>query len=1026
MIFKFKKFVSSILICGQFTLMFYNISAYAANNNATYQGLGAADAYSLQKELMNDMNHTTVIGNNMNFGNKKIQDSISRTGDGNSLNTNDLTPATSGKISQDKYYVNKKPTSVAEMQATYELPNEGISVLSQQKSEAMDKELENDAASIESQAYSTLIQVAGRSKTLDANDPIFKKSNTVISNVSGNPFDDCELDDQILAMQNTVHTNVPTLCSPAPINTGCTLTHNISLSVGAITDTSDPNIKVEGANVMAGTCAGNRENCVNYRFGDINLKADDPFTSGSCATGEISTTFSLINQNAIKRVMLKSLQFAGTVKVITLRTSNNTDNTTLYEINNGCAVNSQSQTVKVNASPADKNNNHGVDITHLFTNDAQIVTLKLVYTGHTPVANIEFEYNPKQIVSGDSWADDNCAYYARKISSGELTGTVSCNDFMTGELNLNRTDPDYKEKSPTQKYVIFEGYKVDKSLISSLAGLPSNCSNATVRLSNDNFITENSTDEEKEAIEKMESCKTLRDKGCGDAGTKCIKYDSKNNCILESSVYDCGYDSEVETSGTKKTYKCAGPISCQGIDCINIMVEDGSKDFAKALGLMQMTQQGTSDIKCTFNGGDFTNIDPNTPLEQQGKVECIMWAGENKECTINKFGWAKMDCCHEPGANADVKELVRQVTGAGLALSANFKATSGLMNYGHNQALWDGHEIFGNEEYNLNDYKAGGAVGGVVLQQGWDLFKNNTGLGQNYTKLVSKINRPVVSALNNISPYAGAIYEGLQAAAEDYVIQQVGNYVGTIICNAMVELGKAAIEAASSAIGSAIAESTSSAAAESGGSAAAGGAAGAILGAIVFWIGIAYMIYKIADIIFSMAVACDDPEEDAKLQNAVQLKKCDQVTSYCKKKNAASFHGCQKTAYTYCCFDSPLSRIINKQVRYAERGCPNHYPDEYPACAFTSFYSNKIPDCTGISLERLAAVDWEKIDLTEWLSLLDISGALPKFDVDGLTANEYLPYGGIDSNGVKHDNKQQSQINPDAGYMENGTYHSND
>jgi conjugal transfer mating pair stabilization protein TraN len=64
----------------------------------------------------------------------------------------------------------------------------------------------------------------------------------------------------------------------------------------------------------------------------------------------------------------------------------------------------------------------------------------------------------------------------------------------------------------------------------------------------------------------------------------------------------------------------------------------------------------------------------------------------------------------------------------------------------------------------------------------------------------------------------------------------------------------------------------------------------------------------------------------------------------------------------YCCFSSPLSRIIQEQVR--------------PQLALT-WGSAQSPSCTGLSLDQIARVDWRTVNLDEWIGILNLAGKLP-------------------------------------------------
>lgn len=102
---------------------------------------------------------------------------------------------------------------------------------------------------------------------------------------------------------------------------------------------------------------------------------------------------------------------------------------------------------------------------------------------------------------------------------------------------------------------------------------------------------------------------------------------------------------------------------------------------------------------------------------------------------------------------------------------------------------------------------------------------------------------------------------------------------------------------------------------------------------IIGWI---YAIYQGVQLVINLLTKCDnddtskDPngKNDYELQNDIHLYRCDFVSKYCSMKNPLHIGGCGlggcvgdcvEFTEVYCCFDSPLSRILNKQVRYAQK-----------------------------------------------------------------------------------------------------------
>ncbi|MDF4961936.1 conjugal transfer protein TraN, partial [Vibrio parahaemolyticus] len=100
------------------------------------------------------------------------------------------------------------------------------------------------------------------------------------------------------------------------------------------------------------------------------------------------------------------------------------------------------------------------------------------------------------------------------------------------------------------------------------------------------------------------------------------------------------------------------------------------------------------------------------------------------------------------------------------------------------------------------------------------------------------------------------------------------------------------------------------------------------------------------------------------------LKNCTYVGSYCKSKVLGA---CIEKREAYCCFNSPLSRIIQEQVR--------------PQLG-QNFGDPKNPQCEGIPLDKIAEIDWSKINLDEWLGILQQNGKFPdpaSINLDSLT-----------------------------------------
>jgi len=141
---------------------------------------------------------------------------------------------------------------------------------------------------------------------------------------------------------------------------------------------------------------------------------------------------------------------------------------------------------------------------------------------------------------------------------------------------------------------------------------------------------------------------------------------------------------------------------------------------------------------------------------------------------------------------------------------------------------------------------------------------------------------------------------------------------------------------------------------------------GGLVGTALSWVMTAYMIYSIAVILIQLIWACE--EEEFELGAKRELRSCHDVGSYCKTKVLTA---CIERRKAYCCFNTPLARILNEQIRpQLSRGWGE--ADE--------------PDCTGIAVADFGRVDWNRVNLDEWLAILAETGHFPTLDSLNLDA----------------------------------------
>jgi conjugal transfer mating pair stabilization protein TraN len=125
-------------------------------------------------------------------------------------------------------------------------------------------------------------------------------------------------------------------------------------------------------------------------------------------------------------------------------------------------------------------------------------------------------------------------------------------------------------------------------------------------------------------------------------------------------------------------------------------------------------------------------------------------------------------------------------------------------------------------------------------------------------------------------------------------------------------------------------------------------------------------------------ISCDAPEEIHNLREGAGL--CHQVGSHCVRFHPFPHNRvCRKRNWSYCCFNSMLSRIINEQGR--------------PQIG-KSWGSSTDPECSGFTVAELQRLNFAAMDFTEFYA--SIAPKLPNTDLirSGAAARaDYCYYG---------------------------------
>ncbi|HBC3492422.1 TPA: conjugal transfer protein TraN [Vibrio alginolyticus] len=114
----------------------------------------------------------------------------------------------------------------------------------------------------------------------------------------------------------------------------------------------------------------------------------------------------------------------------------------------------------------------------------------------------------------------------------------------------------------------------------------------------------------------------------------------------------------------------------------------------------------------------------------------------------------------------------------------------------------------------------------------------------------------------------------------------------------------------------------------------------------------AYLAYVVFNLLVNIVFACEEEELDLAMK--VELLSAHYLGSYCKTEVLGA---CIEKRKSYCAYDSPLSRILMEQIY------------QQPQMGL-SWGSAKNPNCSGLSIEDIGNVDWDQVNLDEWVGIL--------------------------------------------------------
>jgi len=429
---------------------------------------------------------------------------------------------------------------------------------------------------------------------------------------------------------------------------------------------------------------------------------------------------------------------------------------------------------------------------------------------------------------------------------------------------------------------------------------------------------------------QLNQCEEL-EKNCDWVSENCVKDaegELSGNCYVYEEVYDCGKDTDSQQALMQTKYSCDGDIRCVGDDCVSSEY-DISTSFGKVSALLNAAEMMGQDLQCI-------GVDANGSPVGDVDVNCFVFSGTHRTChnSMKGMGGLEVNCC-ESHAGISLSEYVSLVMMLPKIDTAIMSMESGSMIRGAyntlRQPVADG----------LN------AVGKYLS----DLTKPFTSWVENVTGMDGLFSDSSTSIMDSIT---GKIKEKATEMVKKMLVSSSENSTAEAAVGGTTGEGTDQIADAASKQAAEMVEGISTA---------------------LSVIGYIYAAYQITCMLSQMIFACEDDELTLAAQR--KMKNCTYVGQYCSKKVLKT---CIQKAYSYCCFTSPLGRIINEQVK-DQLGQPFRTMDP------------KHPNCMGISIAEIEAIDWDRIDLGEWTSILietDNYKELQNMTLDSLTGSGSL------------------------------------
>lgn len=527
-------------------------------------------------------------------------------------------------------------------------------------------------------------------------------------------------------------------------------------------------------------------------------------------------------------------------------------------------------------------------------------------------ARIRIKFDVSKLITLDSWSWDgaNCQNLANAITDG------ICQNGSQLTCTSNPANASGCYVDPASQVTVCAS-SLTAAPVASSAGIPNTCMSISAAghcdLSNAGQCWTDTTGthclSQPAQGTPPTTCASLETQGCAFIKSQCLDVLASGTCWDSIDTYDCGQQVGIPGIQSSTSQQCSGPIRCMGEDCVTPN-RTQSTDFTKAVALLNSAQQMAMDMSCDYSNANLQQKDPTT---------CQVFKGSPATCKMVGGGLSLVDCCTAPTGGMGLSQYIE-------LLMATSQLDNAIMDMNATSPIRGAWEVL-----RTPFASAGDAWNGVQAD------------------FASGVNNLVGSDLLSVSDVAEqGLLDALQSELTNSVAEWIGSTFGEAAGNALFSAGgQAAFDAAGNM----------TPAAQSGGVELGGGAAFA--GEMLSTLMAAYTAVMIIIMIIQMIYSCEQSEYE--LDAKKQLKVCKDLGSYCDK-NGSILGLCLVRKESYCCYNSPLARILNEQIK------PQLGMD---------FGTPQNPDCAGIKVGDLSRVDWSRVSLDEWLGILAQTNHLP-------------------------------------------------